>query len=441
MYDAAEDRAYSAQVQGGVVTHQRWYMGDYERDEVAGAAAQQIHYISGDAGLSAIVVEEGGSFTYYAAYTDHLGSIVLLTDDAGTPLYRQAYDPWGRERDPETWNYGVAGAGTKPGWLTRGYTGHEMLPEYGLVNMNGRMYDPLNGRMLRPDNYVQDPTNTQNYNRFSYCLNNPMKYTDPSGDQYNTSNYSYGYTASYGASGSYYGVPYSLSYSASFSTYNTSYLNTYNNGLFIQTYSTNIWGFNSSQTFSASYGNMSASWSVNFSSKIETTALVETKVNPYRLEGFRLNFDYLKNNIETISKSVTQNNTISGSMLDPKTLNRNWFSSSYIGPYNPKDYKGKDNYDYIPKSLGEYPAISHDKSYEKVGAYGITGVLFDTRTINADLQLFVESFGMFSSPYFDLKTRYQTFGSSLLIIPTLPKIILYNSLPPYHPIKIIGISK
>lgn len=48
--------------------------------------------------------------------------------------------------------------------------------------MNGRMYDPLNGRMLRPDNYVQDPTNTQSYNRYSYCWNNPMKYTDPSGE-------------------------------------------------------------------------------------------------------------------------------------------------------------------------------------------------------------------------------------------------------------------
>ncbi|MBL7712749.1 MAG: hypothetical protein JNL13_09805 [Chitinophagaceae bacterium] len=181
VYDAGEDRAYSGQVQGGVVTHQRWYMGDYERDEVTGSAEQQIHYISGEGGLCAIVVKEGGSFTYYTAYTDHLGSIVLLTDDAGTPLYRQAYDPWGRERDPETWDHG-SGRGTKPRWLTRGYTGHEMLPEYGLINMNGRLYDPLNGRMLRPDNYVQDPTNTQSYNRFSYCWNNPMKYTDPSGE-------------------------------------------------------------------------------------------------------------------------------------------------------------------------------------------------------------------------------------------------------------------
>ena len=47
--------------------------------------------------------------------------------------------------------------------------------------MNGRLYDPLTAQFLSPDNYVQDPTFTQNYNRYIYCLNNPLKYVDPSG--------------------------------------------------------------------------------------------------------------------------------------------------------------------------------------------------------------------------------------------------------------------
>ncbi len=38
--------------------------------------------------------------------------------------------------------------------------------------------------MLSPDNYVQNPENTQNYNRYSYCMNNPLKYVDPSGENY-----------------------------------------------------------------------------------------------------------------------------------------------------------------------------------------------------------------------------------------------------------------
>jgi len=48
--------------------------------------------------------------------------------------------------------------------------------------MNGRMYDTDLRRFLSPDNYVQDPTNTQNYNRYQYGYNNPLKYSDPSGE-------------------------------------------------------------------------------------------------------------------------------------------------------------------------------------------------------------------------------------------------------------------
>jgi hypothetical protein len=48
--------------------------------------------------------------------------------------------------------------------------------------MNGRLYDPLLHRFLQPDNNIQDPSNTQNYNRYGYVLNNPLKYIDPSGE-------------------------------------------------------------------------------------------------------------------------------------------------------------------------------------------------------------------------------------------------------------------
>ena len=44
------------------------------------------------------------------------------------------------------------------------------------------MYDPLLGRFLSPDNYVQLSDFSQSFNRYSYCLNNPLKYTDPSGE-------------------------------------------------------------------------------------------------------------------------------------------------------------------------------------------------------------------------------------------------------------------
>ena len=66
--------------------------------------------------------------------------------------------------------------------IGRGYTGHEHFFEVNLIHMNGRMYDANLGRFLSPDNYIQDPFNTQSYNRYGYVLNNPLKYVDPSGE-------------------------------------------------------------------------------------------------------------------------------------------------------------------------------------------------------------------------------------------------------------------
>ncbi|WOC41305.1 RHS repeat-associated core domain-containing protein [Polaribacter sp. HL-MS24] len=48
--------------------------------------------------------------------------------------------------------------------------------------MNGRMYDAKLGRFLSPDNYIQEPFSTQSFNRYGYVWNNPLKFTDPSGE-------------------------------------------------------------------------------------------------------------------------------------------------------------------------------------------------------------------------------------------------------------------
>lgn len=66
--------------------------------------------------------------------------------------------------------------------MDRGYTSHEHLAEVGLIHMNGRLYDPVLRSFLMPDNFIQQPENTQNYNRYAYVLNNPLMYTDPSGE-------------------------------------------------------------------------------------------------------------------------------------------------------------------------------------------------------------------------------------------------------------------
>jgi RHS repeat-associated protein len=63
----------------------------------------------------------------------------------------------------------------------RGYTEHEHLYEMGIIHMNGRVYDPLVGRMMSADPFIQAPGSLQSYNRYSYVMNNPLNLTDPSG--------------------------------------------------------------------------------------------------------------------------------------------------------------------------------------------------------------------------------------------------------------------
>ena len=92
-----------------------------------------------------------------------------------------SYDPWGRLRNPAT--QVAYTPDTEPVlFLGRGYTGHEHLTVFGLINMNARLYDPALGRFLSPDPYVQAPDWSQNFNRYSYSVNNPLKYSDPSGE-------------------------------------------------------------------------------------------------------------------------------------------------------------------------------------------------------------------------------------------------------------------
>lgn len=149
-----------------VVTRDVVYARNYEK-VVENGVTREYYYLDG----GAIVIKEGGEFTPYLAMTDHLGSILSVFDRNSVKVFGATYDAWGRQE------VSVNTIG-----LIRGYSGHEMLNEFGIINMNGRLYDPVLGRFFSPDPYVQLPDYTQSYNRYSYCLNNPLKYTDPSGE-------------------------------------------------------------------------------------------------------------------------------------------------------------------------------------------------------------------------------------------------------------------
>lgn len=119
-------------------------------------------------------------------HRDHLGSVEATSDRFGKFTGRFAFDPWGQRRK-DSWENAdatfLAGMPERTFESTaRGFTGHEHLDTLGIIHMNGRVYDPLIGRFLSPDDFVQSPENSQNYNRYSYVLNNPISYTDPSGE-------------------------------------------------------------------------------------------------------------------------------------------------------------------------------------------------------------------------------------------------------------------
>src|ERR1700735_3230327 len=111
-------------------------------------------------------------------HTDHLGSISVITEQNGVVLERLSYDAWGKRRfatsadDP---------TGSITSQSTRGFTGQEQLDTVALVHLNGRVYDPMVGRMISADPTVPDPLNAQSWNRYSYVGNDPLAFTDPSG--------------------------------------------------------------------------------------------------------------------------------------------------------------------------------------------------------------------------------------------------------------------
>ncbi len=140
-----------------------------------------VTYIGGDAySAPAILKSDGTTQNYLYLHRDYLGSIVAISNQSGNVLEKRLFDAWGEVLKIHDQN-GISINEFKV--FDRGYTGHEHLQKVALIHMNGRLYDAKLHRFLQPDNFIQDPYNTQNYNRYGYVLNNPLKYTDPSGEE------------------------------------------------------------------------------------------------------------------------------------------------------------------------------------------------------------------------------------------------------------------
>jgi RHS repeat-associated protein len=169
-----------------------WYMNgadslglSYEKQIKTNGLIEHKHYLSAGGEVFAQFTRRegvlGGKPAKQVSYFhhDHLGSLSAITNDQGEVIERLAYDPWGKRRFAnglKDSNDTLTSANTK-----RGFTMHEHMDEMGVINMNGRVYDPLIGRFLSADPFVKNPYLLSSFNRYSYVNNNPLTNTDPTG--------------------------------------------------------------------------------------------------------------------------------------------------------------------------------------------------------------------------------------------------------------------
>ena len=169
------DRARFKQVNNA--GHSKLYIGNLYEKEIA-AVDTHIHYIrAGDNVVAIYKSWDSGANEINYLHRDHLGSVSAITDANGQLVENLSFDSHGKRRLAD-WQDGTP---VLSGVTDRGYTGHEHLDDVGIIHMNGRVYDPEIGRFMSADPIIQDMTNPQTINPYTYVLNNPLSFTDPSG--------------------------------------------------------------------------------------------------------------------------------------------------------------------------------------------------------------------------------------------------------------------
>ncbi|MFY2560891.1 RHS repeat-associated core domain-containing protein [Corallococcus terminator] len=178
-YDASQRRTFKQDNQGNRTVY---VGGMYEKRTKPDTTTAHVFYVPGGTGVAAQVewtdVPTPGAETVAYLHTDNLGSVESVTASGGVVLAHYKHDPFGLRKNASNPALAYNGSPANP---RLGFTGHEEDDELGLINMKGRMYDPKLGRFLSPDPVVQAPLFGQSLNRYSYVLNNPLSFTDPTG--------------------------------------------------------------------------------------------------------------------------------------------------------------------------------------------------------------------------------------------------------------------
>ena len=218
--------------------------------------------------------------------------------------------------------------------------------------MNARLYDPALGRFLSPDPVVQQPDGTQAFNRYTYCLNNPLRYVDLDGLAWLMAKYAGEYFIFFDDR-----------------VKNASYL----------------------PEFFRNHANITIldDDAVIYTKNLESDEIInEFHLYPdgnFMIDGISQTSEYNNNGILHIGST---------NFTSPSTIANNWYGS-YLGPYNPTLNRRDYSYSIPPIDWHDYYAFQHDQGYDRWGASGSYDALFNTNTINTDFQFAIR---MLSNP-------------------------------------------
>jgi len=164
-YDGSGARLWKQTVNNSSTNLQIWIGGNYE--EKLGSV---LYHISAGSRLVCTFDRAGTVLDYY--HPDHLQSSTVLSDGSGGLVQHYEYSAFGNQR------YQFK---TTPFPVSKRYTGQVLDEETGLYFYGARYYAPELGRFIQADGLITDLSNPQNFNRYTYVLNNPFKHVDPTG--------------------------------------------------------------------------------------------------------------------------------------------------------------------------------------------------------------------------------------------------------------------
>ncbi|HYK36953.1 RHS repeat-associated core domain-containing protein [Alloacidobacterium sp.] len=177
-YDAMHQRVLQRASNGDKIIYMN---GLYEQRSQKGELTD-IYYIPGFGHLIGQVerrADVGQTIRYF--YHDHLSSVQAATDNNASAITAEVdYEPLGMHGDPSN---PALSSSRGLGSIRKDFTEQTLDAPLELLDMNGRIYDPRLGRFLTPDPIVQRPMRSESLNPYSYALNNPLKWIDPSGFQ------------------------------------------------------------------------------------------------------------------------------------------------------------------------------------------------------------------------------------------------------------------